>query len=321
MQRMILFHKSLQYLADKFGIQKIGVSRASLVQSAEKLDEWLNRGYHGKMAYMQNHLVKRKDPRELLPGAQSVISVFLNYYQPKSDSTEGIEGHISRYAWGKDYHIVLKDKLYGLADRLHAGLEIPENRKAKNKVYRVFVDSAPMMDKAWAVQAGIGWLGKHANVINRDFGSWGFLGEIVTTAEFDGYDEPMADHCGSCTACIDACPTGAIVEPYVVDGSRCISYGTIELKADHEMPVVIQENLNGWVFGCDICQDVCPWNSFQKMTTDPEFAPIAGLQNQSMKDLEKLSASDFESAFKTSPINRSGFKAFKRNIKNALGHD
>ena len=312
---MILFHKSLQYLADKFGIQKIGVSRASLVQSAEKLDEWLNRGYHGKMAYMQNHLVKRKDPRELLPGAQSVISVFLNYYQPKSDSTEGIEGHISRYAWGKDYHIVLKEKLYGLADRLHAGLEIPENRKAKNKVYRVFVDSAPMMDKAWAVQAGIGWLGKHANVITRDFGSWGFLGEIVTTAEFDGYDEPMADHCGSCTACIDACPTRAIVEPYVVDGSRCISYGTIELKADHEMPVVIQENLNGWVFGCDICQDVCPWNSFQQATVEADFKPLSVFGGGDLDKLTKLTESEFEAVFSESPLNRPGYEGIQRNIR------
>lgn len=311
----VIDHKSLQSLASELGIQKIGVSRATRVPSADKLDEWLNRGYHGQMAYMANHLAKRKDPRELLPGARSVISGFLNYYQPGSETTAGIEGHISRYAWGKDYHIVLKNKLYELADQLHAPLNLPTNRKARNKIYRVFVDSAPVMEKAWAVQSGIGWLGKHTNVITRDYGSWGFLGEIITTAEFDEYDEPMADHCGTCTACIEACPTGAITEPYVVDGSKCISYGTIELSCDQEMPPVIQQNLNGWVFGCDICQEVCPWNSFQQPILEQAFVPIPALQNGTLENLEKLSAEAFESGFESSPINRTGFAGFQRNMR------
>ncbi|MCF7796559.1 MAG: tRNA epoxyqueuosine(34) reductase QueG [Lentisphaeria bacterium] len=310
----IIHHTTLQPLADEFGLQKIGVARAQAVPSAGKLDEWLKRGYHGEMAYMANHLEKRKDPGELLPGARSVISVFLNYYQPDSEETGGISGHISRYAWGEDYHHVLKDKLYALADRMHDAVSASESRKARNDVYRVFVDSAPVMDKAWAVLSGLGWLGKHSNVITREYGSWGFLGEIITTLPFDRYDEPMADHCGTCTACIDACPTGAIVEPYVVDGSRCISYGTIELKAGQEMPAVIQENLNGWVFGCDICQDVCPWNSFQQPTPEKAFSPLPLLRGKSISDLHKLNSEEFVKAFKSSPLNRPGYEGFKRNL-------
>lgn len=314
---MILKRNTLNFLAHDHGLQKIGVARAQRVSSAEQLDEWLNRGYHGEMAYMRNHLEKRKDPRELLSGAKSVISVFLNYYQPTTRITAGISGHISRYAWGKDYHLVLKDKLFELADRLHAVLDLPNHRKEKNRTYRVFVDSAPMMDKAWAVRAGIGWLGKHTNVITQGYGSWGFLGEIITTAEFDRYDEPIADHCGTCTACIDACPTGAIVEPYVVNGSRCISYGTIELKIDDKIPQSIGENLRGWAFGCDICQDVCPWNSFQQPTAETAFKPLPVLRGNNLSDLGKLCDDEFKEAFKSSPINRPGFDAFRRNLKNA----
>lgn len=310
----MIHHNTLHPLAVELGFQKIGVARAQAVPSADKLEEWLNRGYHGEMAYMANHLEKRKDPRELLPGARSVISVFLNYFQPDSEMTAGISGHISRYAWGEDYHHVLKDKLYALADRLHPPSALPESRKERNKVYRVFVDSAPVMDKAWAVLSGLGWLGKHANVITREYGSWGFLGEIITTLPFDRYDEPMADHCGSCTACIDACPTGAIVEPYVVDGSKCISYGTIELKPEQEMPEVIQENLSGWVFGCDICQDVCPWNSFQQPTQEQAFEPLQVFRGGDLHALQKLTETEFHIVFKKSPLNRPGYGGMKRNF-------
>lgn len=310
---MILHHKNLLSYVDEFGLHKFGVARAQAVPSADRLEEWLNRGYHGEMAYMANHLEKRKDPRELLPGARSVISVFLNYFQPDSELTAGISGHISRYAWGEDYHHVLKDKLYALADQLHPPSVLPESRNERNKVYRVFVDSAPVMDKAWAVLSGLGWLGKHANVITREYGSWGFLGEIITTLPFDRYDEPMADHCGSCTACIDACPTGAIVEPYVVDGSKCISYGTIELKPEQELPEAIQENLSGWVFGCDICQDVCPWNSFQQPTQEQAFEPLQVFRGGDLNALQKLTETEFQIAFKKSPLNRPGYGGMKRN--------
>ncbi|MCF7903069.1 MAG: tRNA epoxyqueuosine(34) reductase QueG [Candidatus Marinimicrobia bacterium] len=309
-----IHHNTLRPLADEFSLQKIGVARAQRVPSADRLDDWLKRGFHGEMAYMVNHLEKRKDPRELVPGAKSVISVFLNYYQPDSEKTAGISGHISRYAWGEDYHNVLKDKLYALADRLHESSALPESRKARNKVYRVFVDSAPVMDKAWAVLAGIGWLGKHTNVITRDYGSWGFLGEIITTIPFDRYDEPMADHCGTCTACIDACPTGAIVAPWVVDGSKCISYGTIELKPEQEMPAVIQENLSGWVFGCDICQDVCPWNSFQQPTRERAFELLPVFRGSDLNALQKLTETEFQIAFNKSPLNRPGYGGIQRNF-------
>ncbi len=312
----VINYNTLQPLGYTLGLQKIGVARAGRVPSAVKLDEWLNRGYHGEMAYLERNLAKRKDPRELLPGAESVISVFLNYYQPSSPETAGIEAHISRYARGQDYHLILKNKLHELAERLHAPLGIPDGPRGRNRVYRVFTDSAPVMDKAWAVLAGIGWPGKHTNVITRDYGSWGFLGEIVTTAEFDHYDAPGADHCGTCTACIDACPTGAITEPYVVNGSWCISYGTIELKADQEVPAVIRQNLQGWVFGCDICQAVCPWNSFQQPTTERAFAPLPVLRNSNPEQLAGLSEAEFESAFKSSPIKRPGYTGFRRNLKN-----
>lgn len=286
--------------AKELGFDFCGISKAEFLESEAKLLEtWLNRNYNGKMAYMANYFDKRLDPRLLVDGAKSVITFILNYY-PEEELTEQ-DYKISKYAYGTDYHFVIKDKLASLLADMQK--EIGEINA------RVFVDSAPVMDKVWAKKGGVGWVGKHSNLINRKIGSFFFIGEIICDIELD-YDGPIKDYCGTCTACIDACPTDAIAEPYVVDGSKCISYLTIELKEN--IPAEFKDKMENWAFGCDICQDVCPWNSFAKPHKTPEFLPNEDLKN--LKNWEEITQEVFSKTFKNSAIKRTKYQGLLRNI-------
>lgn len=292
--------------AYELGLTKIGIVPAQkLEREGSLLDEWLSRGYHGRMGYLARNAEKSTDPKLLLPTVESIIAVALNYYTPDKHSDDADRGKISRYAWGDDYHDVLGEKLKLLLEWIKS---VEPNAEG-----RYFVDAGPMMDKVWAVKAGIGWLGKHTNVITRDYGSWVFLGEILINLKLDYEKVEVPDFCGTCTRCIDACPTGAIVEPYLVDGSLCISYGTIELK-DPVLPEPIANNLQNWIFGCDICQDVCPWNRFSKETSIEEFYPRDGNVSPLLSELEELTAEGFKKRFKASPIARPKHVGFLRNI-------
>jgi epoxyqueuosine reductase len=273
------------------------------------LQQWLARGFHGQLGYMARDPEQRSDPRLLLPSAKSVVCVALNYFQPDKHVEDPAIGKISRYAWGDDYHDVLGDKLKTLLAWIH--------QRAPQVEGKICVDSSPMMDKAWAVRAGIGWLGKHSNVITKEFGSWVFLGELLLSVEleYDSLIEP--DHCGKCTACLDACPTGAIIAPYQVDGTRCISYGTIELRSE-ELPEPIQSKLHNWVFGCDICQDVCPWSRFSKQTHEERFIPRAGNIAPLLQELAELSQEEFSTRFRKNPVKRAKVAGLRRNARAAL---
>jgi epoxyqueuosine reductase len=285
------------------GFNKVGIARAAeLKPDGERLRQWLENGYHGEMAWMEREPQKRSDPRMIFPEARSVISLAMNYYTP---AQHGETGKISRYAWGDDYHDIVREKLRELLDWIIA--EIP------GAAGKACVDTAPVMDKAWAVRSGIGWLGKHSNVITQDLGSWIFLGEILLNLELEP-DPPAMDHCGSCTACLDACPTNAITEPFVVDSNRCISYATIELRSD-ELPEDVAANLNGWVYGCDICQDVCPWNRFEKPTDDPRFAPRLGQTSLDLDHVESLTPETYAERFRRSAMKRTKLAGLKRNAK------
>jgi|APSaa5957512535_1039671.scaffolds.fasta_scaffold04211_2 epoxyqueuosine reductase len=306
----MLKYSDLQNFGSELGIHKIGVAAAAGIAS-DQLNEWLNRGYQGQMSYMERNQEKRLDPSELLPGARSIISIFVNYHQ--DEIIPELDGVISKYARGEDYHGILKDILHQLAIQLHEGLAEGLTRKQRAKLYRVFVDSAPVMEKHWATVAGIGWQGKHSNIITREYGSWGFLGEIITVEEFDRYSVAVPDHCGSCTACIDACPTQAITKPYVVDGSKCISYATIELDPDLDIPDELQTNMDNWIFGCDICQDVCPWNRFAKPSEVQAFLPIEDLRMGGVPDFGGMDVEKFAEIFGQSPLGRPGLKGLKRN--------
>jgi epoxyqueuosine reductase len=256
------------------------------------------------MEWMQNNLEKRVDPRQILPNAHSVVSLALNYYTPTGHSENPESGKISRYAWGDDYHIVMTSRIQQLVDCIKS--EKPDVDA------RFYVDTGPVLDKAWAARAGVGWLGKHTNVITKEYGSWVFLGEIILDLELV-YDEPMADFCGTCTACIEACPTGAIVEPYVLDSTKCISYLTIE----HKGPILddLKPAFDNWVYGCDICQDVCPWNRFQQPTKEGAFFPRSENVEPRLEDLESISAEEFTRRFKKSPIKRTKREGIVRNAK------
>lgn len=288
-------------LAAEAGFDFCGISKAEfLEEEAWQLENWLNKNYHGKMAYMANYFDKRLDPRLLVEGARSVITVILNYF-PDEELTES-EYKISKYAYGTDYHFVIKDKLKALTDGIRAEIGDIEGR--------AFVDSAPVMDKAWAKRSGLGWVGKNSNIINRKIGSFFFIGELITDLEL-APDGPIKDYCGTCTACIDACPTDAIVEPYQVDGSKCISYLTIELK--EQIPDEFKGKMEKWAFGCDICQDVCPWNSFAKPHSTPELSPTESLKE--FKDWEEITQEVFSVLFKNSPLRRTKLEGLKRNIR------
>ncbi|MCB2204424.1 tRNA epoxyqueuosine(34) reductase QueG [bacterium] len=291
------------------GFTHVGFAKAeALGQEATHLHEWLGKGYQAEMHWMERRLERRKDPREIVQGAVSVISVAMNYYTPLQHTTEKGKGKISRYAWGEDYHDLMDQRLADLEDWIRIEYPGTESRR--------YVDTGPVMDKAWAVRSGIGWLGKHSNVITRDYGSWVFLGEIITTLELD-YAEIMPDFCGSCTTCLDACPTDAIVEPYVVDASRCISYLTIEYRGE-EFPADVDGDFESWVYGCDICQDVCPWNSFARESTEAAFEPRDAALAPNLRDLADINDEDFREQFRGSPVKRAKAAGIRRNARTVL---
>jgi len=289
----------------ELGFQKIGIVRAEpLEREGARLREWLANDRHGEMAWLAREPEKRIDPRLIFPEAKSMIVVAMNYFTPHEHG-ESV-GKISRYAWGEDYHEILKERLRALLAWIEA--EIPD---AKGKVC---VDTAPVMEKAWAARAGLGWIGKHSNLITTDFGSWVFIGEILLNLELNFDTDVVKDHCGTCTACLDACPTNAIVEPYVVDSRACISYATIELR-DEVLPGNIAENLNGWLYGCDICQDVCPWNRFEKPTTEPRFEPRERETSIETEKILEFTPEEYAARFRRSAMKRTKLSGLKRNAK------
>lgn len=286
------------------GFMFCGVSKADFLEpEARQLEEWLKRDYQGKMSYMERHFDKRLDPRLLVDNAKSVVSLLLNYY-PEKRQTDPDAPKLSTYAYGKDYHFVIKEKLKELFAFIYE--EIGEVGG------RMFVDSAPVMDKAWAKRSGLGWVGKNTNLIRPQTGSFFFIAELILDLDLEP-DGPMKDYCGTCTACIDNCPTEAIVAPYVVDGSRCISYLTIELK-DEILPGEFRGKMDNWMFGCDVCQDVCPWNRFSRPHTEPMFNPHKELLKMSKSDWEELSQEVFGELFSKSAVKRTKFAGLKRNI-------
>ena len=289
------------------GFNKVGIAGASpLAGEGLRLREWLARGYHGEMGWMARDVHKRIDPREIFPDARSVVVVALNYYTPHQHQQNPATGKVSRYAWGDDYHDVVKAKLTSLL----AWIREQEPRAAG----KVCVDIQPTMDKAWAVRAGLGWLGKHSNVITPEHGSWVFIGELLLNLELDGDTERVEDHCGTCTLCIDACPTAAITEPYVVDSNKCISYATIELRAP-ELPDQVEQNLSGWLYGCDICQDVCPWNRFEQPSGEARFAPREGNVNAELHQILELTPETYAARFRGSAMKRAKLPVLQRNAR------
>ena len=290
-------------IADELGFLQCGISVAGkLAEEEENLTRWLNAGMHGSMSYMANHFDKRLDPTLLVPGAKSVISLLYNYY-PKQDLAKEGEFKIAKYAYGEDYHFVIKDKLKEFMARLHAEVGEIDGR--------AFVDSAPVMERQWAQKSGLGWLGKNSLLLNRQYGSFFFLAELILDLELEP-DDAVADHCGTCTRCMDACPTGAIPEAGVVDGSRCISYLTIELK--DAIPKGFKGYMEDWIFGCDICQDVCPWNRFSKPNHESRFAPAPELAGMTKRDWQELTSEVFSELFRKSAVKRTKFDGLRRNI-------
>lgn len=297
------YSQLIKQKAEKFGFQSCGISKAEfLEEEAPRLETWLNKGYHGEMKYMENHFDKRLNPTLLVDGAKSVISLSYNYF-PKVKIDEINNFKISKYAYGEDYHEVIKDILKNMVAEIQE--EIGEFG------FRVFVDSAPVLEKAWARKSGLGWVGKNANLITKKHGSFYFLAEIICDLELE-YDLAVTDHCGSCRACIDACPTQAIVSDRIVDGSKCISYATIELK--NEIPDYFNGKMDDWIFGCDVCQDVCPWNRFSAPTLQEKFAPNFQKLNFRKNEWKELTQELFSEIFKKSAVKRTKFSGLMRNI-------
>ncbi len=293
--------------AKRLGFMSCGISKAEfLEEEAPRLESWLKKNMHGEMSYMENHFDKRLDPTKLVDGSKSVISLLLNYYPSQFQKADSYK--ISKYAYGTDYHFVIKDKLKDLLKFIQ--IEIGEVEG------RAFVDSAPVLDKAWAAKSGLGWIGKNSNLLTKQVGSFYFIAELIVDLELE-YDTPVTDHCGICTACIDACPTQAILEPYKVDGSKCISYFTIELK--EELPTSLKGQFDDWMFGCDVCQDVCPWNKFSKSHNEPLFNPHPDLLGMNKKDWQEITKETFDQIFRKSAVKRTKFEGLKRNI-NFLKH-
>lgn len=287
------------------GFLSCGISKARfLEEEAPRLENWLKSNMQGEMSYMENHFDKRLDPRKLVEGCKSIISLSFNYYPEDQQRTDSYK--ISKYAYAEDYHEVIKRKLNTLIKKIQD--------KIGDIHARSFVDSAPVMDKVWAKESGLGWIGKHSNLISKSHGSFFFLAEILIDIECE-YDQAFqTDHCGTCTKCIDACPTDAIVSPYIVDGSKCISYYTIELKKEFDSNMNLK--FDDWIFGCDVCQDVCPWNRFSIPHQHQEFMIKEEIKNFSKKDWEEITEESFKVIFKNSPIKRSKYEGFKRNIIN-----
>lgn len=303
----------MQEFAIQSGFSQIGfASVENLGVEFNHYQQWLELGYHGTMSYLEK-ASQRENIRELLPEAKTVIVLTQNYYTPfqhpsskEINNNDTIIGKISRYAWGEDYHHIVKDKLKTVEEYLQ--------NNYPNSQSKSYVDTGPILEKAWAVKAGIGWQGKHSNIISRSNGSWFFIGIILSSLEFE-YNSPIMDYCGSCTACIDACPTNAIVNPYVVDGTKCISYWTIETKPDIDIPEKIALDLDNWVFGCDTCQDVCPWNRFQKESTEPLFAPKELETTLTFEQISSMTQEEFSQRFKKSPVKRTKLAGLQRNFK------
>lgn len=288
--------------AKRLGFLSCGISKAGfLEEEAPRLEKWLNENRNGQMQYMENYFDKRLDPTLLVDDAKSVISLLLNYYPSETQTDTSYK--ISKYAYGQDYHFVIKEKLKEL---LHS---MQENIGEVGG--RAFVDSAPVLDKAWAAKSGLGWRGKNSNLLSKQVGSFFFIAELIVDIDLE-YDHAVTDHCGNCTACIDACPTQAIIEPYVVDGSKCISYFTIELRDN--MPNEMKGKMDDWAFGCDICQDVCPWNRFSKPHNEPLFNPHPDLLSMTKKDWEEITEDTFKAVFKNSAVKRTKFEGLKRNL-------
>ncbi len=302
MSTSLPYKKRIKLEADRLGFISCGVSKADfLEEEAPRLEQWLKEGKNGQMGYMENHFDKRLDPRLLVPGAKSVISLLYNYYPAVNQRDDTCK--ISKYAYGRDYHFVIKDKLKSLFEYIKNEIGAVEGR--------VFVDSAPVLDKAWAARSGLGWIGKNSNLLAKKTGSFFFIAELILDLELEP-DTPVTDHCGSCTACIDACPTEAIYEPYRVDGSKCISYFTIELK--EEIPQSEKGKFDDWMFGCDICQDVCPWNRFSKAHNEPLFDPHPDLLAFTKSDWEEITQETFGKIFQKSAVKRTKFAGLQRNI-------
>ncbi|MCC5916899.1 MAG: tRNA epoxyqueuosine(34) reductase QueG [Cryomorphaceae bacterium] len=293
--------------AKKLGFLGCGISKAEfLSEEAPRLEAWLKRDYHGSMQWMENHFDKRLDPTKLVPGAKSVVSVLYNYY-PEVKQAEGTY-KISKYAYGKDYHRVVKDKLFALMKTIQTEIGDVQGR--------AFVDSGPVMERAWAQRAGLGWIGKHSLLLTQKTGSFYFLGELIIDLEL-APDAPVADHCGSCTRCMDACPTDAIPEPFVIDSNRCISHLTIEYKA--AIPEFFKGKMEDWVFGCDICQDVCPWNRFSKPHKEPAFQPNTEMLSMKPVDWTEITEDVFREIFRHSAVKRTKYKGFMRNVEFVSG--
>jgi epoxyqueuosine reductase len=293
--------------AARLGFSFCGIAKAEfLEEEAPRLEEWLQRGYQGKMTYLENYFDKRLDPRLLVEGAKSVVSLGYNYFPSKDIGKDG-GLKVAKYAYGEDYHFVVKDKLKELFETIQ--LEIGEVRG------RAFVDSAPVLERPWAQRAGNGWIGKNSLLLNKQMGSFFFLAELIIDLDLE-YDSPVKDYCGTCTACMDACPTDAIPEPYVVDGSKCISYFTIELK--EAIPEEVRGKFENWIFGCDICQDVCPWNRFSKPHSETRFQPNDALETFTKKDWQEITEEVFQKVFQKSAVKRAKASGLKRNIEFVL---
>jgi epoxyqueuosine reductase len=291
-------------LAREMGIDYCGISKAEFLEDqAPRLENYLKNEMHGQMHYMENHFDKRLDPTKLVPGAKSVVSLLLNYF-PEETQKDPAAPKISKYAYGKDYHFVIKEKMKAMVDLLQQEIGDIDGR--------VFVDSAPVLDKAWAERSGIGWMGKNTNLINKQSGSFFFIAELIIDLELEP-DGPIKDYCGTCTRCIDACPTDAITEPYVVDGSKCISYYTIELR--DEIPIKEKGKFENWAFGCDICQDVCPWNRFSKPHNEPSFDPHPSLLEMKREEWYEITRDVFNEIFRKSAVKRTKFEGFLRNLE------
>jgi len=287
----------------RLGFLSCGISKAGfLEEEAPRLESWLNKNQHGQMAYMENHFDKRLNPTLLVEDSKSVISLLLNYYPSEEQNKDSYK--ISKYAYGQDYHFVIKEKLTELLYTIQTEIGAVSGR--------AFVDSAPVLDKAWAAKSGLGWIGKNSNLITQKTGSFYFIAELIVDLELE-YDYATTDHCGTCTACIDACPTEAIVSPYVVDGSKCISYFTIELKDN--LPQEMKGKFSDWMFGCDICQDVCPWNRFSKAHNEPLFNPNPELLSFTKKDWQEITEVTFKKVFTNSAVKRTKLSGLQRNIK------
>ena len=296
---------NVKKIAVELGFDFCGIAKAiKLDEDAKRLESWLNKGMHGSMYYMERYFDMRIDPCKLVPGARSVITLLLNYFTNEKQHDNSLK--ISKYAYGKDYHEVIREKLNKYIENIKS--EVGDFHG------RGFVDSAPVLERTWAQRSGLGWVGKNGNLINKENGSFFFIATLITDLELEPDDPFAKDYCGSCTRCIEACPTDAILPGKIVDGSKCISYFTIELK-DMLIPTEMKGKFENWAFGCDICQDVCPWNRFSKPTNEIEFTPLPGILNISTKEWEAMTEEKFKSIFRHSALNRSKLKGIQRNLK------